>query len=551
MNPDLINELKQSFKGDISTDETILIEYSHDASLFELKPKVVVFPKDQEDVEYLVNFVSKHKKEDPKLSLTARSAGTDMSGGALSESIVVAFGKYFNHTPVINGSIATTEAGVFYRDFETETLKQNLIFPSYPASKGICAMGGIFSNNSGGEKSLQYGKAEKYVRRLKVVLSDGKTYELKKLNEQEFKKKLSQDDFEGEIYKKIYKLIIDNYGEIVRAKPDVSKNSAGYFLWNVYDSDNKTFDLTQLYIGAQGTLGLLLEGDLELVPIHAHRGMLIIYLHDMSHIGQISNSVLELAPESFESYDDNTLKLALKYFPEFAKQLGLFGMIEAGLAFLPAFLELFTGRKLPKLVLQVDFTSDNRREVDDKLQALRDKLKPLHPTTQIAEEGQEKKYWLVRRESFNLLRKKIRDKHTAPFIDDFVIKPEYISEVIPQVTDILKKYPEFIYTVAGHVGNGNFHIIPLVDIKNPKVRKAIPEISDKVYKIIAKYKGSITGEHNDGLIRTPYLRQMYGENVIKLFEETKKIFDPDNIFNPGKKVGGSLEYAMNHLRMSW
>jgi FAD/FMN-containing dehydrogenase len=551
MNDNLISELKSAIKGDVATDEATLTEYSHDASIFEIKPKVVVFPRDQEDAESLVEFINRHKKEHPNLSLTGRAAGTDMSGGPLSESIIVAFGKYFNHAPVINGNIATTEPGVFYRDFETETLKHNLIFPSYPASRGICAMGGIFNNNSGGEKSLQYGKTEKYVKRIKAVLSDGKTYELKKLNEKELDEKIKQEDFEGKIYKKIYKLINDNYEDIMRAKPDVSKNSAGYFLWNVYNRENNTFDLTQLWVGSQGTLGLMLEGDLELVPVREHRGMLIIYLQDMSHLGQIINSVLELNPESFESYDDNTLKLALKYFPEFAKQLGFLGMIQAGLAFLPAFFELFTGKNLPKLVLQVDFTSNDKNEVEEKLEALKRRLAPLHPAIQTAQEGQEKKYWLVRRESFNLLRKKIRDKHTAPFIDDFVVKPEYIAQVIPRVTDILKQYPEFIYTVAGHVGDGNFHIIPLADIKDPRVRTAIPEISDKVYKIVAEYKGSTTGEHNDGLIRTPYLKQMYGESIVKLFEETKKIFDPENIFNPGKKVGGSLDYAMSHLRMNW
>ncbi len=551
MDEGLIDELKKTIKGDVAVDDATLIEYSHDASLFEVKPQVVVFPKDQEDVEALVVFVNKNKKQYPHLALTARSAGTDMSGGALGEAIIVAFGRYFNHTPQVNGNIATTESGFFYRDFEKETLKNNLIFPSYPASREICAMGGIFNNNSGGEKSLQYGKTEKYVRRVKVVLRDGKTYEIKPLNEDELKKKMEKNDVEGDVYKKMFELINNNYDEIMKAKPDVTKNSAGYFLWNVFDRENKTFDLTKLWVGAQGTLGLLLEGDLELVPIHEHRGMLIIYLSDMSHLGQIVNEVLALKPESFESYDDNTLKLALKYFPEFANQLGLFGMIQAGLAFLPAFFSLLTGKSLPKLVLQVDFTSNERGEVDEKLEALRQKLKPLHPLTQTAEEGQEKKYWLVRRESFNLLRKKIRDKHTAPFIDDFVVKPEYISQVLPQVTDILKKYPEFIYTVAGHVGNGNFHIIPLVDIKNPNVRKAIPEISNQVYKIVAKYKGSITGEHNDGIIRTPYLKQMYGEKIVELFRETKKIFDPDNIFNPGKKVGGTLEYAMNHLRTNW
>ena len=548
---DLANDLKKIIKGDVEADEETLKTYSHDASLFEVKPQVVVFPKDQKDVESLVKYVSKNTKNNSKLSLTGRSAGTDMSGGSIGESIIVAFGKYFNHTPNIKGNIATTEPGVFYRDFEVETLKQNLIFPSYPASRGICAMGGILNNNSGGEKSLQYGTTEKYIRRVKVVLSDGKTYEFKSLNEAGLNMKMKKNDFEGEIYKKMYKLITTNYEDITRAKPDVTKNSAGYFLWNILDREKKTFDLTQLWTGAQGTLGLLLEGDLELVPVHKHRGMLIIYLRDMANLGQIVNEVLTLKPESFESYDDNTLKLALKYFPEFTKQLGPIGMIQAGIAFLPAFISMFTGRNLPKLVLQVDFTSDSREEVNKKLETLREKLKPLHPFTQIAEEGQEKKYWLVRRESFNLLRKKIRNKHTVPFIDDFVIKPEFISEVIPQVTNILKKHPEFIFTVAAHVGNGNFHIIPLADIKNDNVRRAIPEIANQVYKIIAKYKGSITGEHNDGIIRTPYLRQMYGAKIYSLFEQTKKIFDPENIFNPGKKVGGSLDYAMKHIRTEW
>lgn len=551
MDEKLIDELRQTFKGDILNDEQTLNDYSHDASLFEVRPQVVVFPKDEEDVKNLVKFINKYKAEHPELSLTGRSAGTDMGGGALSESIIVSFMKYFNHTPVINGSISTTEPGVYYRDFEVETLKKNLIFPSYPASRGLCAMGGIFNNNSGGEKSLQYGKTEKYVKRIKAVLSDGKVYEFRALGEKELKHKMTQKDFEGEIYKRMFELIDKHYDAIMKAKPDVTKNSAGYFLWNVYDREKKIFDLTKLWVGAQGTLGILLEGDLELVPLHKHRDMLIIFLHDLSHLEQIIKEVLALSPESFESYDDNTLKLALKYFPEFAKQLGVFGMIQAGFAFLPAFFDLFTGRSLPKLVLQVDFTSDNLKEVEEKVARLRDRLKPLHPQTQIAEENAEQRYWLVRRESFNLLRKKIRDKHTAPFIDDFVIKPEYMQEVLSQVTDILKKHPEFIFTVAGHVGNGNFHIIPLVDIKNPNVRTAIPQIADQVYEIIAKYHGSITGEHNDGIIRTPYLEKMYGKKIVELFEETKKIFDPDNIFNPGKKVGGTLEYAMNHLRRNW
>jgi FAD/FMN-containing dehydrogenase len=550
MDAALLEELKSIIKGDVATDEETLTKHSHDASLFEVKPQVVVYPKDAADVQALVKFVTKHKKNHPHLSLTGRSAGTDMAGGSINDSIIVDFMKYFTRIGAIKHNIGTVEPGVFYRDFEKETMKQNLIFASYPASRELCAIGGIVNNNSGGEKSLMYGKTENFVKRTKVVLADGNVYEFTPLTRQKLRSKLAKDNFEGRLYKRMYALLKKNYDQIQKAKPPVSKNSAGYFLWNVWNKEKDTFDLNKLWVGAQGTLGMLLEADLELVPVHQHREMEIIFLHDLSHLGQIIDAVLPLKPESFESYDDNTLKLALRYFPEFAQKLGPFGLLQSGLAFAPAFMKMFVG-KLPKLILQIDFTGNDPEELKQKIATLREKLKPLHPETKIAIEDQEKRYWLVRRESFNLLRNKIRDKHTAPFIDDFVINPHDIGEVLPQITDVVKRYPEFIYTVAGHIGDGNFHIIPLVDINNPDVRKAIPEISDEVYKIISKYHGSITGEHNDGLIRTPYLEGMYGKDIIKLFEETKHIFDPEGIFNPRKKVKGDLTYAMNHIRTNW
>lgn len=318
----------------------------------------------------------------------------------------------------------------------------------------------------------------------------------------------------------------------------------------MYDKEEDTFDLTKLWVGAQGTLGMLLEAEIDLVPIHMHREMMILFLHDLSHLGEIISKVLALNPESFESYDDNTLKLALKFFPEFAKKLGAKGIVGTGIAFLPEFIMVARGG-LPKLVLQVDFTGNDPEELKQKIADLKKSLAPLHPKTRIAIENQEQKYWLIRRESFNLLRQKIKNKHTAPFIDDFVINPQHIAEVVPQVINIIRKHKDFIFTVAGHVGDGNFHIIPLVDITKPSVRRAIPEISEEVYKLVIKYKGSITGEHNDGLIRSPYLKEMYGEKIYELFEETKNIFDPENIFNPRKKVGTTLSYAMDHLRKNW
>jgi len=550
VNINLITDLKKIIKGDVLFDDRTLSQYSHDASLFEVKPKVVVFPKDVQDLKELIKYVSENKKKNPSLSLTARSAGTDMSGGSINDSILVEFSKYFNRTPQINNGIATTEPGVFYRDFEKETLKHNLLFPSYPASREICAMGGIVNNNAGGEKSLQYGKTEQYVKRVKVVLSDGNEYEFKPLTKPELNEKMKQKNLEGEIYSKMYKLISENYEQILQAKPQVSKNSAGYYLWNVWDKEKEIFDLTKLWVGSQGTLGLLIEADIQLVPVRKHHEMMILFLRDLSHLGEIISSILPFKPESFESYDDNTLKLALRFFPQFAKLLGTKGIIKTAFAFIPEFLTILFGG-MPKLILQIDFAGDDLSELQQKIIKLKEKLKPLHPRMRIAIEDKEKKYWLIRRESFNLLRQKIHDKHTAPFIDDTVVDPKYLQEFLPKLNSIMAKYPSLIYTVAGHVGNGNFHIIPLMNITDKLQRDIIPPLSKEIYTLVKEYHGSITGEHNDGLVRTPYLKQMYGEKMIHLFEETKRIFDPQNIFNPRKKVFGDLNFAMNHIRQNY
>lgn len=547
----LIEEIKTLIQGDVSKDPAIIMQYSHCASLFEVKPQMVVFPKNIQDVEKLINFVSEHKKDFPNLSLTARSAGTDMGGGCINDSIIMVFEKYFNKAPSINGNIATTQPGVYYRDFEKETLKHGLLFPSYPASREICAMGGILNNNSGGEKSLEYGKTENYVESLDVILADGKSYTLKALNKKELEEKLEKNDFEGKIYQKMYKLINDNYEVLKKAKPDVSKNSAGYYLWNVYDKTHNVFDLTKLFVGAQGTLGFMTQGKIKLVPVKKYSEMLVIFLNDIQLLGKIINDVLPLSPESFEVYDDNTLKLAIKFFPSFAKMLGAKNLFSIAWQFLPEFILMLKGG-IPKLIMQIEFTGDNQTELDVKTNKLKDLIAPFRLSTRTCKTKQEaKKYWLIRRESFNLLRQKIKDKHTAPFIDDFVVKPEYLTKFLPELNKILAKYPKLIYTLAGHVGDGNFHIIPLMDTADKSQRDIIPILAKEVYDLILAYKGSITGEHNDGLIRTPYLKQMYGDHVYSLFEQTKKIFDPLNIFNPRKKVNGDLNFALTHIRMDW
>jgi FAD/FMN-containing dehydrogenase len=388
---------------------------------------------------------------------------------------------------------------------------------------------------------------EDYVMKLKVVFADGNEYEVKPLSKDEFAAKISQDDFEGNLYREVFELIKNNKEMIMAAKPDVSKNSAGYYLWNVWDG--KTFDLTKLIVGSQGTLGLVTEATLKLVPIKKKSKLFVIFMRDIASLGDVVNEILPFKPESVESYDDSTMKLAIKFLPGMLKTMKSKSFLKLIFSFIPEVFMMLTGG-IPKLILLVEFSGNEDKEIDEKMKALEAQILHFGFTTRATRSEQEsEKYWTIRRESFNLLRKHIHGARTAPFIDDVVVKPEYLPEFLPKMRKILDDY-KLVYTIAGHAGNGNFHIIPLMDMKQEKNRAVIKEISDKVYDLVLEYKGSITGEHNDGIIRTPYLRKMYGDKIYKLFEDVKKIFDPQNIFNPGKKVGGTIEYMESHISAS-
>ncbi len=188
-----------------------------------------------------------------------------------------------------------------------------------------------------------------------------------------------------------------------------------------------------------------------------------------------------------------------------------------------------------------EFSEDTHQEALFKATTAMAALMPLGLQMSIKrDEKGAAKYWKVRRESFALLRKNAKGLYAAPFIDDFVVPPDSYPEFMPELNTLLGQY-NLLYTIAGHIGNGNFHIIPLMDLSDPKVRSIILELSPRVYELVIKYGGTTTGEHNDGIIRTPYLPQLFGASMVSLFEKTKQIFDPTNIFNPGKKVHGTFE----------
>src|SRR6266481_5753291 len=452
----LSDDIKQFFKGDVEADEKTLDEYSHDYSIFKVRPQVVVFPKDVEDIKNLVKFANEHEG----VSLTARSAGTDMTGGPLNESVIVEFSRYFNHIKEIGEDYAIVEPGVYFRDFEKELIPKGLLYPAYPASKDLCALGGMISNNSGGEKTLAYGKTEKYVMELRMVMSDGNEYTWKALKGEELQEKLKQQNFEGEVYRKIQELIEKNREALKAAKPDVSKNSSGYYLWNV--EHDGLFDIPKLLVGSQGTLGIVVEAKLKLLKKKKYSRLAVVFLKSLCPVADLVVDTLKFNPESLESYDDKTLLLSFRFLPGIIKAMkGSF--LKLIWQFIPeAFMFLRGG--MPKMVVLIELTSDDEIDLAARLKALHDEVaQKFHvPIRILKNEAEGEKYWTIRRQSFKLLHDHNPNKATAPFIDDVVVKPEYLPEFLPKLNAILEPYKNMMtYTIAGQSGDGNFHIIPI------------------------------------------------------------------------------------------
>jgi FAD/FMN-containing dehydrogenase len=269
---------------------------------------------------------------------------------------------------------------------------------------------------------------------------------------------MSQNNFEGRLYKQLFELIDGNYEEIKAAQPHVSKDSTGYHLWNVWDRETGIFDLTQLIVGSQGTLGIVTDINFRLISAPVHSGTLVVFLRKIDDLGEVINTVLKHKPATFEGFDNYTLMLSFKLFYYFHQTLGWWGMFKLAFQLIPDALMLFRG--VPKMVLLVEFNGTTTGEVSEKVHNMRIDLRGFKHEALFEEDDTElkaRKFWIMRRESFNLLRKKVKDKHTAPYIDDLVVPPQHLPKFLPELRKILNKY-KLLATIAGHMGDSNFKL---------------------------------------------------------------------------------------------
>lgn len=545
MNP-LLSSLASIFKGEIITDPTKLDEYSHDASIYELVPDAVLAPRTSKDVKDVVKFVQAHKHAYPRLAITPRSAGTDMSGGAIGSSLVLDMTQHFNKIQGLEGTLLHTQPGVFMRDIDPYLKSHNLMLGSVPASRAICTIGGMVGNNSGGEQSLRYGNTERWVRELQVVLADGNEYTVKPLTKKQLELKIKEGTYESTLYKQVYELIEANYDLIKNARPHVNKNSMGYNLWSVWDRGTGIFDMTHLFTGSQGTLGIVTDIKIEAVAKPPHSGLLLAYATSFKQVGDIIPIVMKHSPATFEGFDDITFNLGVKFFSTFRKQLGTKEYLRQQ-AWLLGSVARFKGH-LPNVLMMIEFEGETQDEVYAKISKLHDELKQYKIRMDVeADEQSSAPFWQIRRASLALLRNRVKDKYASPFIDDLTVQPKYLPEFVPKLRKIIRKY-NLPATLAGHFGDGNFHIIPLMDIEGVADQAKLEPVMREVVPLVLKYEGTMAGEHNDGMVRGPWLPAVFGDQVYQIFKQTKEIFDPTYIFNPHKKTDASWDYSMDHIR---
>ncbi len=542
----VVTALKKQLQGEVSTDARTRARVSRDASIFELTPDVVVAPQDTSDVEKLVSLVNNHRATLPKLSITPRSAGTDMSGGSLGSSIVIEMTPHFSAIKGVKKNILHVEPGAFMRDIDPVLHAQALQLGCVPASRELCTIGGIVGNNAGGEQSLRYGNADRSVRELQVVLADGKSYTVKPLTKAQLLRKITEKTYESELYRRVYELIEANYDTVHNARPRVNKNSMGYNLWNVWDRETGIFDMTQLFTGSQGTLGVITDIKIEAVPRASHSGLLLAHLPSTKKLGEIIETVMRHKPATFEGFDDITFNLGVRYFKTFRRQLGIAEYLRQQ-AHLTASVAKFKGR-IPNILLMIEFDGDSQAEVIKKISNLHDDLKKYKIRMDIEEnQTQSAPFWSIRRASLSLLRNQIKGRYASPFIDDMAVQPRHLPKFIPELRRVIRKY-KLPATIQGHFGDGNFHIIPLMDITGTKDQAKLEPVMRELVPIVLKYGGTMAGEHNDGMIRGSWLPAVFGTEVYGLFKEVKEIFDPHYIFNPHKKTDASWAYSMSHVR---
>lgn len=531
--------LQEHLTGEVITSPDARRFFSTDASVLSLTPALVVYPRNENDVRKTARFTWQLAERGRVIPITARGAGTDLSGAALGSGIMLAFPAHMNKVLELDNKsgVVTVEPGINYAKLQQTLHTHERFLPPYPASVEYSTIGGAVANNSSGEKSVKYGDTRDYVRGLRVVLANGEIIETGRLSKREFGKKLGLATFEGEIYRAIDALLDENHDLIQKTVSGVTKNSAGYYLNDIKRKDG-SFDLTPLFVGSQGTLGLVTEVTLE---TEVYSPSTVLFAAHFDDIESAQSAVLELRdlpdmPSAIEMVDDQLLAVVDKINPNQLKEV--------------------ISKPFPRVVMLIEFDSASERTQKKLIKKTEKLLEKLGATYQMETDPlEQEKLWKVRHASAAIVGHAEGGIKALPIIEDGIVPPERFREYLEGLYGIFSR-SHLQAAVWGHAGDAHLHVQPFLDLSQVGDRQKVFRLMDEYYNLVLSLGGSIAGEHGEGRLRAPYLQRQYGPEVYALFEKVKQIFDPYGTLNPGVKLNPSLEavkalmrpgYTLDHL----
>lgn len=505
-------ELERAISGEVRFDPISRALYSTDASVYQIQPVGVAIPKTRGDILRILEICARFR-----CPITMRGGGTSQAGQAIGEGLQVDISKYYNRLLEVNAEErwARVEPGIVLDELNAQLAPLKLRFAPDISTASRATIGGMMANNSAGARSVIYGKTIDHVLEQTVALSDGSVVTFRDMARDEVPK---GETLEARLYSTVLGLASRHGEEIDKRFPKVLRRVGGYNL-DEFADPSKPVNLSKIMVGSEGTLGVVLEAKLKLVPLPNAKAVMVVTFADLLESLAAPTVILRHNPSAIEVMDKSILDHT-------RQNLGLDNIRK----------EFIAGD--PAATLCVEFYADRAEELPPRLKALEDDLRArgigqaYRSETDLAQQA---RIWSLREAALGLSMAMKGDAKSISFVEDTAVAPERLSQFIGRFMDLLRGHG----TTAGlyaHASVGCLHVRPVVNLKTEAGVAQFEAIANDVAKLVLEFGGALSGEHGDGLVRGPFMKQMFGETLYEAFRELKQVADPLGIFNPGKIV---------------